>query len=196
MRTEISVHDENSRPDISEELEEKARRGSGSIISTTTIDMRVETPGSDDTQGADAPRMGDIPPDRGLLLLAEMSSEGNLLTGTYTEQCVSLARQHRDFVTGFIAQRSLNSEPEDNFITCTPGVSLPPAGGATESEATKGDGLGQQYNSPRKVVLDQGCDVVIVGRGILDAPDPVKEAERYRREAWKAYEERLKRSER
>ncbi|KAI9776233.1 MAG: orotidine 5'-phosphate decarboxylase [Peltula sp. TS41687] len=200
VRTEISAaQDETSRPDISEELEEKARRGSGSIISTTTIDMRVESPRLDEKPGADsdAPEVGDVPLDRGLLLLAEMSSEGNLLTATYTDHCISVAQQHRDFIMGFIAQRSLNSEPEDNFITCTPGVSLPPVGGdGGETESIKGDGLGQQYTSPRKLVLDQGCDVIIVGRGILEAADPLKEAERYRSEAWKAYKERLKRSER
>ncbi|KAE9990669.1 hypothetical protein EG327_001116, partial [Venturia inaequalis] len=84
---------------------------------------------------------------RGLLLLAEMSSEGNLLTGSYTQQCLDMARKQPDFVLGFIAQHSLNSEDGDNFITMTPGVSLPPAG--TEGDAWKGDGKGQQYNDPR-----------------------------------------------
>jgi orotidine-5'-phosphate decarboxylase len=36
----------------------------------------------------------------------------------------------------------------------------------------KGDGLGQQYNSPDRVVREKGCDVVIVGRGIIGAQDP------------------------
>jgi uridine monophosphate synthetase len=30
-----------------------------------------------------------------------------------------------------------------------------------------------------------------VGRGIIFAADPVREAERYRRKAWEAYEERI-----
>ncbi|TLD27731.1 orotidine 5'-phosphate decarboxylase [Venturia nashicola] len=126
---------------------------------------------------------------RGLLLLAEMSSEGNLLTGTYTQQCLDMARQQPDFVLGFIAQRSLNSEAGDNFITMTPGVSLPPPG--TEGDAWKGDGKGQQYNDPRYVVLEKGVDVIIVGRGILNAKDRQAEAERFRKAAWEAYEERV-----
>ncbi len=142
---------------------------------------------------ADSPQpLQTDPPQRGLLLLAQMSSEGNLLTESYTEQCVQLARQHRDFVIGFVAQQSLNSAADDNFVTFTPGVSLPPADSAEDAKL-RGDGLGQQYNSPRHVVLDQGCDIIIVGRGIVGAKDRQKEAERYRQEAWRAYEERLER---
>ncbi|QDS77667.1 hypothetical protein FKW77_003313 [Venturia effusa] len=126
---------------------------------------------------------------RGLLLLAEMSSEGNLLTGAYTQQCLQMARQQPDFVLGFIAQHSLNSEDGDNFITMTPGVSLPPPG--TEGDAWKGDGKGQQYNDPRYVVLEKGVDVIIVGRGILNAEDRQAEAERFRKVAWEAYKERV-----
>jgi len=39
-----------------------------------------------------------------------------------------------------------------------------------------------------------GTDIVIVGRGIVKAEDPVAEAERYRRKAWEAYEERVQKS--
>jgi len=101
-----------------------------------------------------------------------------------------MARENRDFVLGFIAQHSLNTEEGDNFITITPGVNLPPLG--EENEKSAGDGLGQQYNSPRTVVLERGVDVVIVGRGILNAEDRGAEAERYRRVAWGAYEERVR----
>ena len=175
-------------------------------------------------QDAAAVSLDEPPVARGLLLLAEMSSEGNLLTGDYTRRCVETARQHRDFVLGFIAQRSMNSESGDNFICFTPGVSLPPSSSTTtdtdddeeeddddntddeeeedddaagdgvrsRAKSSRGDGLGQRYNTPRKVVLKEGCDVVIVGRGILKARDRKKEAERYRREAWRAYVERIK----
>ncbi|KAF2641979.1 orotidine-5'-phosphate decarboxylase [Massarina eburnea CBS 473.64] len=133
-------------------------------------------------------RLGEAPFVRSLLLLAEMSSEGHLMTPEYRQQSVEIARDNKDFVMGFIAQRSLNTEPEDNFITMTPGCQLPPPG----QEGKKlGDGLGQQYNTPRKLVLEQGCDVIIVGRGIVRAQDRPAEAERYRAEGWKAYEERV-----
>ncbi|CAI6336337.1 unnamed protein product [Periconia digitata] len=133
-------------------------------------------------------RLETVPILRQLLLLAEMSSEGHLMTPEYQQKTVEIARANSQFVMGFIAQRSLNTEKSDNFITMTPGCKLPPPG----QEGQKlGDGLGQQYNTPRKLILDQGCDVIIVGRGIFRAPDRTAEAERYRLEGWKAYMERV-----
>jgi uridine monophosphate synthetase len=138
--------------------------------------------------GGELEELGEAPFDRGLLLLAEMSSEGSLMTGEYTRRCVGAARQFSDFVVGFIAQRCLNEAAGDRFITMTPGVSLPPANGATRDH---GDGLGQQYNTPKSVILEKGIDVIIVGRGILKADSPKEEAERYRRAGWDAYEQRI-----
>ncbi|KAK5636336.1 hypothetical protein RRF57_012048 [Xylaria bambusicola] len=86
---------------------------------------------------------------------------------------------------GFISQGTLNTEPDDNFISMTPGVQLPPEG--AEDEMIAGDGMGQQYNTPTKLIGDAGSDIIIVGRGILKAGAPRAEAERYRRRAWKAY---------
>ena len=165
----------------------------GSIVSiTTTISAKTEpispqpTPMLD-TLGEEG-GLGSTPYLRALLLLAEMSSEGNLMTGAYTQQCVALARQQRDFVIGFVAQHNLNSELTDNFVTITPGVSMPPPG---KEDEKIGDSLGQQYNTPRQAVFEHGADVIIVGRGIITADDPAAEAERYRQEAWKAYETRI-----
>lgn len=133
-------------------------------------------------------RLGEAPFVRSLLLLAEMSSEGHLMTPEYRQKTLEIARSNREFVMGFIAQRSLNADPEDNFITMTPGCQLPPPG----QEGQKlGDSLGQQYNTPRKLIFEQGCDIIIVGRGIVRASDRVSEAARYRTEGWRAYEERV-----
>ncbi len=88
---------------------------------------------------------------------------------------------------GFIAQRSLNLERGDAFLTFAPGVSLPREG----EEGPRGDGKDQQYRGPEQVVGRDGVDVVIVGRGILGAPDRGREAERYRTAAWEAYEKRI-----
>ena len=133
--------------------------------------------------------LGPPPHARGLLLLAQMSSEGNLMTEAYTSACVEAARKHRDFVLGFIAQRSLNSEEKDAFLTLTPGVNLPPEG--IRGDWSMSDGQGQQWRMPKEVVGRDGADIVIVGRGILNAKDRGKEAERYKKAAWAAYEERI-----
>lgn len=135
-----------------------------------------------------------LPLGRGLLLLAEMSSQGTLAKGEYTQSALAMAREHRDFVIGFIAMQRMTQDdsvdgsasPED-FLILTPGVGLD----------TKGDGMGQQYKTPRQVILERGCDVIIVGRGIYGkgegSPSDViaAEAQRYQKEGWNAYKERL-----
>ena len=136
-------------------------------------------------------RLGEPPFLRSLLLLAEMSSAGHLMTPEYRQASVDIARSHREFVMGFIAQRTLNTEPDDNFITMTPGCQLPPPG---QEGAKLGDSLGQQYNTPRKLIFESGCDIIIVGRGIVRASDRFAEAQRYRQAGWEAYEERIGKS--
>ncbi|KAA1466344.1 Orotidine 5'-phosphate decarboxylase [Dentipellis sp. KUC8613] len=132
---------------------------------------------------------------RGLLMLAEMSSAGTLARDGYAEDAVRMARAHRNFVIGFIAQRRMEgvgsqgeAPADEDFLVLTPGVGLD----------TKGDGKGQQYRTPRQVVYDDGCDVIIVGRGIygnphaLDVKKVQEQAARYKKEGWEAYLDRVK----
>ncbi|KAJ3383728.1 orotidine 5'-phosphate decarboxylase [Lobulomyces angularis] len=124
-----------------------------------------------------------LPLDRGLLLLAEMSSQGTLAKGQYTLDTLEMARKNMDFVIGFIGQKRLENEKED-FIYMTPGVNM---------EVT-GDTLGQQYRTPRQVILEEGLDIIIVGRGIYGSQEKnimVEKAKLYRDAGWKAYLERL-----
>ncbi|TKA66613.1 hypothetical protein B0A55_08153 [Friedmanniomyces simplex] len=138
----------------------------------------------EDETAAQLAELGSPPLFRSLLLLAQMSSAGNLLTPEYTAQCVHHARRNRDFVLGFIAQQSLNKEAGDNFITMTPGVQLTPGG----------DAHGQQYNTPQRVIAEGGSDIIIVGRGVLGAPVAERKmaALRYRQAGWNAYQQRLR----
>uniref|UniRef100_A0A3Q3WEC3 Uridine 5'-monophosphate synthase n=1 Tax=Mola mola TaxID=94237 RepID=A0A3Q3WEC3_MOLML len=116
---------------------------------------------------------------RGCLLIAQMSSSGSLATGEYTKAVVQMAEEHSDFVLGFICGSKISTRPE--FIHMTPGVQM----------QTGGDVLGQQYTTPEDVLLSKGSDAIIVGRGILEAPDRFKAAELYRKSGWEAYTKRL-----
>ncbi|KAI1495309.1 Orotidine 5'-phosphate decarboxylase [Biscogniauxia mediterranea] len=182
-------------PPLSSYYEPNGRKGS--IVSITTLTQSFEpvdsprfpthTSDSDDyvCAGIEEP-----PWERGLLILAQMSSQGNFMNEDYTRACQEAAREHKDFVMGFIAQGTLNTEAEDNFISMTPGCQLPPEG-EDEDGVVEGDGLGQQYNTPSKLVGVCGSDIIIVGRGILKAASPRVEAEKYRRLAWNEYLNRI-----
>lgn len=119
-----------------------------------------------------------LPKGRGLLLLAEMSSSHNLAKEEYTDATIEMARQNKDFVIGFISMRQLVDDPD--FIYMTPGVQL----------QTGTDNLGQQYNTPEKIIGQQKSDIIIVGRGIYEANDPVALAKKYRQAGWSAYKNR------
>jgi len=116
---------------------------------------------------------------RSCLLVAQMSSEGNLTNPDYTQAAVKMAEENPDFVSGFISQSRLTDD--ERFVHVSPGVKL--LAGA--------DGLGQQYNTPSVVINDRGADVIIVGRGIIEAADPAVAAVEYRTQGWDAYEASL-----
>ncbi|EFA80224.1 bifunctional UMP-synthetase [Heterostelium album PN500] len=116
----------------------------------------------------------------GLLLLAQMSSKGSLCVGEYTNQMIEMGKQNSDAVMGFICQERLESM-SDNFVLMTPGIQF----------NSKGDSMGQQYNTPDYVVKEKGTDVIIVGRGIYQNSEPKSEAIKYKQAAWAAYESRL-----
>ncbi|XP_041367772.1 uridine 5'-monophosphate synthase-like isoform X2 [Gigantopelta aegis] len=110
------------------------------------------------------------------VLIAEMSSEGNLATGDYTKACLKMGEEHRDFVIGYICQSRLSTDPA--FIHMTPGVQL--------KEGI--DALGQKYLTPHEVIANKHSDVIIVGRGIYSAEDPLAAAKMYQEAGYKAYE--------
>jgi uridine monophosphate synthetase len=166
-----------------------------SIVSVTTVSQHFEPADSsrashfadDDDIGEAFPGIEEPPLERGLLLLAQMSCAGNLLDTKYTKMCIDIARSHKSFVVGYVAQESLNNSPDDQFLSMTPGCQLPP----DDEDEIEGDGMGQQYNTPKKLIGALGTDIVIVGRGIINAADPVAEAELYRERGWESYKERL-----
>jgi len=112
---------------------------------------------------------------RGLLMLAEMSSKNNLTDAIYAQKTLEMAEQFPEFVIGFISQRKLSNNP--NWIYFSPGIQLDPGK----------DELGQQYVTPHTAITHHQTDIIIVGRGILQADDPLAEAKKYREAGWKAY---------
>jgi uridine monophosphate synthetase len=112
---------------------------------------------------------------RGLILLAEMSSSGHLMNADYIQNTLQMAEQFADFVIGFITQHALSKDP--HWINLTPGVKL-------EAGIDK---LGQQYITPEKAILEHGSDIIIVGRGIIKANEPLEAARLYREAGWESY---------
>jgi len=122
----------------------------------------------------------------GVLLLAQMSSRGNLLElPGYTGAMVDAGCAHTG-VFGFIGNgsqadelASLRSKVGDVKMIWTPGVNL-----------AVGDGeMGQRYGNPRAAVLS-GSDGIIVGSGIHRSPNPLEAARAYAEASWNALLER------
>ncbi len=122
----------------------------------------------------------------GVLLLAQMSSRGNLLDiAGYTDAMVD-AGVANSGVFGFIGNGSrpdelsvLRSKVGNSKLIWTPGVNL-----------TTGDGeMGQRYGHPSEAIL-AGSDGIIVGSGIHKSNDPASAAKAYALESWKALLER------
>lgn len=101
----------------------------------------------------------------GILLIAQMSTDQNLINTNYTERTVDLAVKYDDIVVGFICQQHLL----DGKFHFGVGVSL----------TQKSDNLGQRYNTPRYLVEQRGIDILIVGRSICNSADPQHEVKKY-----------------
>ncbi len=124
-------------------------------------------------------------PDRGILILAEVTSKGSLATGEYTRASVEMAEQYPGSVIGFVSTRELSdfakNSADDDFVVFTTGVNI----------SSKGDALGQQYQTPTSAMAG-GADFLISGRGIYAAPDPIAAVKEYREAGWDAYMARIK----
>ncbi|MHA7840281.1 MAG: orotidine-5'-phosphate decarboxylase [Gammaproteobacteria bacterium] len=115
---------------------------------------------------------------RGLLLLAEMSSQGTTAAGDYTQRAVEWAQHYDDFVMGFISLGKITELP--HFLHMTPGIKL----------AGRNDVLKQQYVTPTIAIGERHTDVIIVGRGIYEADDPLAMVKAYQQAGWQAYLDR------
>jgi uridine monophosphate synthetase len=123
----------------------------------------------------------DVNREGGVLLLAQMSSRGNLLTEEYSEKVVEKGIQSNG-VLGFIGNGSRPDELKDlrqrvgeQKMIWTPGVNI-----------AVGDGeMGQRYGSPYDAVI-AGSDCIIVGSGIHRSKNPSEVAKQYAQLSWQA----------
>lgn len=106
--------------------------------------------------------------------------QGNLISADYRDASVKMASKYPELITGFVCQNK-DTFSDPGLIQLTPGVQL---------ECSKDD-LGQVYNSPEKVILENGADVVVVGRGIISAKSPISQAVIYKETLWKFYQKRV-----
>ena len=128
----------------------------------------------------------DVGREGGVLLLAQMSSRGNLLgLPGYTDEMVR-AGVPNPGVFGFIGNGSRASELAqlrekvgDRKLVWTPGVNI-----------AVGDGeMGQRYGNPRDAVM-AGSDGIIVGSGIYKSDQQGESAKAYADISWQALLER------
>ena len=117
----------------------------------------------------------------GVLLLAQMSSRGNLLEAGYTDSTIEMgtASPH---VIGYIGNgsnpddiSSLRAKVGEGRMIWTPGVNLSAEEGV----------LGQRYGHPSDAII-AGSDAVIVGSGIHNSEDPAATARAYGDATWAA----------
>ena len=121
----------------------------------------------------------------GVLLLAQMSSRGNLLVPSYTTTVAEHGSKHPG-VFGFIGNGSqptgiseLRALVGNSKLIWTPGINLATGDGAK----------GQRYGDPYEAVLS-GSDCIIVGSGIHGKDDPAAAAAKYAETSWKGLLER------
>lgn len=176
VKHDFLIFEDRKFADIGSTVKAQYVGGVFQIASWADITNAHSVPGPGIVKGLREGALESTQEPRGLLMLAELSSQGSLATGEYTEKTVDIAAQFPDFVVGFIAQSRPLGDSCD-WLILTPGVGLD----------DKGDGLGQQYRTVDEVV-NSGTDIIIVGRGLYGkGRDPVFEAKRYQSAGWEAY---------
>ena len=119
-------------------------------------------------------------------LLAKMSAAGNLFSDNYSRQVMEMGQNYPQWVSGFIGFAEsreeimiLRNKIPSGMLLLMPGVNL------LKNE----DNLGQRYVTVEEAVSG-GADLIIVGRGIYEAEDPVLTAMRYKDIAWNSLSNR------
>ena len=112
---------------------------------------------------------------KGMVIIAQMSTEDTLTDKNYIKKATQIATNHNDSIIGVVAQQRLLED--SGMLQFTPGINL----------KAKKDQAGQVYNSPEIAFSERGTDLMIVGRGIYQAEDPIAAAKAYQQAGWEAY---------
>lgn len=133
---------------------------------------------------------------RGLLLLIQTKAIGADLAPTESKAIAeALTHAHAQTISGYICQERFSTD--SGVLYCTPGVYLTAAetsSGAEKSSTSPSPSLAsadssstKQYRTPEEAIIRSRCDVIIVGRSIVQSDDPVAIAREYRNRAWEAH---------
>lgn len=98
----------------------------------------------------------------GIFVLAEMSSENNLINMEYTSRCLELVNKNNTKISGIINQTIKKKKINRNVLSLTPGISI----------YSKNDGIGQKYRTTQQ--LENTPDILVVGRAIYNNSIPEK----------------------
>ena len=99
-----------------------------------------------------------------VLLIAEMSTEDNLINIEYTNNTKKIAHNNNN-VIGYICQNKIDT---DKYLYFTPGVSI----------NNKSDNNNQCYNHP-KILKEKGIDYLIIGRSLYNSNNIEEEIKKY-----------------
>ena len=113
-----------------------------------------------------------------ILLVSEMSNEGNLLDVEYTNKVLNLAKNNNGNVLGLICQKKILNK--NNFLYFTPGIRI----------HTNSDNSDQKYITPKEAIQN-GTDILIVGRGIIESNNILESCKMYQTEGWKYYKNKI-----
>ncbi|WP_185864565.1 orotate phosphoribosyltransferase [Blattabacterium cuenoti] len=117
-----------------------------------------------------------IPCNIGLVTVSEMSSHDRLSDDNYIRKVLNISLKNPK-VIGTVAQRKV----DDRLLLFNPGIHF----------SNPGCHQKKDYIHPIQAFEQNKTDFIIVGKAIYQSKNPVIEAEKYRKEAWKAYEKNL-----
>lgn len=119
--------------------------------------------------------------DTALIAIVGLSSSDTLTDLAYIQRAMEIVNDKKQYFAGIVAQHNLLGS-ESGLLQFTPGINI----------STKGDKHGQTYNTPEKAFSSKATDIMIVGRGIYRAENPVEAAITYKKEGWDAYSNSVK----